>query len=218
MNPNAANALLKLLEEPPAQSVLLLVSHRPERLLPTLRSRCRRLTLRPLPDADVVAALAAAGVAEVDRPLLAHLAEGSPGRALALASQGAPALYRDVAGLMAGLPALDVPAVHALGDRAARAGAEDTLRLVLETVRGILERSIRRGRAGEAARGPLADPPAVARSAARRLDPWMEVWDKVARLERAAEPLRLDRKLVVIDLFTALADAAQRADRAGAAR
>lgn len=219
MNPNAANALLKLLEEPPAKAVLLLVSHRPERLLPTLRSRCRRLTLRPLPEADVMAALAAADVPEADRALLARLAEGSPGRALALAGQGGPALYREVAGLMADLPAVDVAAVHGLGDRAARGGAEDSFRLVLETVRGILERSIRRGRTGEGtAPAPLADPPAIARSAARRLDPWVEVWEKVARLERAAEPLRMDRKLVVIDVFTALADAARAADRTAAAR
>ena len=49
MNRNAANALLKILEEPPRRALLLLVSHSPGRLLPTIRSRCRRLPLTPLP-------------------------------------------------------------------------------------------------------------------------------------------------------------------------
>src|SRR5262249_28594002 len=48
LNPNGANALLKLLEEPPARALLLLVAHAPGRLLPTIRSRCRRLALGPL--------------------------------------------------------------------------------------------------------------------------------------------------------------------------
>ena len=58
LNPNAANALLKILEEPPRQSLFLLVSHAPARVLPTILSRCRRLTLRPLSTADVIAAAA----------------------------------------------------------------------------------------------------------------------------------------------------------------
>ena len=48
LNPNAANALLKVLEEPPRQSLFLLVSHAPARVLPTIQSRCRKLALRPL--------------------------------------------------------------------------------------------------------------------------------------------------------------------------
>ena len=52
MNDNAANALLKMLEEPPARAMLLLLSNTPGRLLPTIRSRCQRLDLRPLDDAD----------------------------------------------------------------------------------------------------------------------------------------------------------------------
>src|ERR1700730_13021738 len=58
LNPNAANALLKILEEPPQQSLFLLVSHAPARVLPTILSRCRKLALRPLAVVDVVAAAA----------------------------------------------------------------------------------------------------------------------------------------------------------------
>src|SRR5690606_11982852 len=52
-NPSSANALLKILEEPPAETLFLLVSHRPGGLLPTIRSRCHAVALRPLSDGDV---------------------------------------------------------------------------------------------------------------------------------------------------------------------
>ncbi|HYD73630.1 MAG TPA: DNA polymerase III subunit delta' [Candidatus Binatia bacterium] len=82
LNTNSANAILKTLEEPPARSVLLLVCHAPGAILPTIRSRCRRLALRPLSDAQVAAALG-----EKDDALVA-LAKGRPGRAIALKAQG----------------------------------------------------------------------------------------------------------------------------------
>jgi DNA polymerase-3 subunit delta' len=82
LNTNSANAILKTLEEPPPRSVLLLVCHAPGAILPTIRSRCRRLALRPLSDAQVAEALG-----EMDDALIA-LAKGRPGRAIALKAQG----------------------------------------------------------------------------------------------------------------------------------
>ena len=88
LEPAAANALLKMLEEPPPNSLFLLVSHVPGRLLPTIRSRCRRLQFQPLGDDAMTSVLARElpelGAAERDR--LIPLAEGSAGRALAFAS------------------------------------------------------------------------------------------------------------------------------------
>ncbi len=83
LNPNAANAILKTLEEPPARSVLLLVCHAPGAILPTIRSRCRRLALRPLPDAQVREA-----IGEGPDDTIVSLAKGRPGRAIALQAQG----------------------------------------------------------------------------------------------------------------------------------
>lgn len=82
LNRNAANAILKTLEEPPARSVLLLVCHAPGAILPTIRSRCRRLALRALSDDQVERALGAKDDAVV------ALAKGRPGRAIALKAQG----------------------------------------------------------------------------------------------------------------------------------
>jgi DNA polymerase-3 subunit delta' len=81
LNRNAANAILKTLEEPPARSILMLVCHAPGAILPTIRSRCRRLALRTLSDEQVRAASGA------DAGIVA-LAKGRPGRAIALKAQG----------------------------------------------------------------------------------------------------------------------------------
>lgn len=83
---SAANALLKMLEEPPAKCVFLLVSHVPGRLLPTIRSRCRKLDFQPLDDDVMASVLAGQGVDQSKIPTLIRQAGGSPGKALAYAA------------------------------------------------------------------------------------------------------------------------------------
>src|SRR5207253_9198577 len=107
LNPNAANALLKILEEPPQQSLFLLVSHAPARLLPTILSRCRKLPLRALASSDVVRAAAAATGTAADDPALAEAAraaDGSVARALTLMGGDALKLHQRTAALPAPLP------------------------------------------------------------------------------------------------------------------
>src|SRR5262249_42880354 len=98
MNRNAANALLKVLEEPPARAILLLVSQAPGRLLPTIRSRCRKLELPSLPGevVDQLLARQLPDLAEADRRLAAALSEGSIGRAATLAQADGVKLYREL--------------------------------------------------------------------------------------------------------------------------
>ncbi len=104
LNANAANALLKLLEEPPARAILLLVAHQPSRLLPTIRSRCRELRLAPLgPDAMARALEQALGHA-ADAAALAELAGGSAGEAVRVLAGGGLTLYAEIMTLMAQLP------------------------------------------------------------------------------------------------------------------
>jgi DNA polymerase III subunit delta' len=87
MNRNAANAILKILEEPPKRALFLLISHAPGKLLPTIRSRCLPLKLAPLDDSALGAALAHLGIEAADRDLLAA-ANGSVGEALKLVNYG----------------------------------------------------------------------------------------------------------------------------------
>lgn len=102
LNHNAANALLKILEEPPARSILLLVCHVPGKLLATVRSRCRMLRLKPPPRTDFSRILSAASpeIPSAEHDGLFVLAGASPGRALLLHEKHALALYREILAAM----------------------------------------------------------------------------------------------------------------------
>ncbi len=209
MNRHAANALLKVLEEPPSRALLLLVSHTPGQLLPTIRSRCRVLGLRPLAD-ETVATLAMqyrSDIAEEEAADLARLAGGSIGRALGLAEQGGLKLYADVMGLLSGLPTIDGVALHRMGDTVARAGADETFRTVVDLIRELLSRLIRHAAVNDLAAAPsgAASPQEQALftrlAPAASLDRWLQVWEKTSRLLARADSARLDRKQVLLNVF-----------------
>ncbi|MEM6745522.1 MAG: DNA polymerase III subunit delta', partial [Pseudomonadota bacterium] len=119
MNPQAANALLKLIEEPPTRALFLLVCHAPSRVLPTIRSRCRALPLSPLSPEDLAAAVAQADPSAQMSPALAALAEGSAGEALRLAASGGPDLYAQLAEILSQAPGSDRSRWHVWADAAA---------------------------------------------------------------------------------------------------
>ena len=215
MNRNAANALLKVLEEPPRQVLILMVSHNPGRLLPTIRSRCRKLPLRPLDEAEVAGILARArpDLTAEDVRTLVRLAEGSAGRAVDLAAQGGLDLYRELVGLVEGLPQLDVGALHALADRLGRAGAETAYHTLTGLLSWWLARLILSGGAGELGGRPGEIVPGEDAVMARLLgyrglDQWLGVWEKITGLFAQAESANLDRKQVVLNAFVTLGRAA----------
>ena len=122
MNGNAANAVLKVLEEPPKQALILLVAHNPARLLPTMRSRCRLWCSSPCrtqPLEDLLTRYAP-DVGADDLARLAALADGSIGQALVFAGNGGLEIYEAANELLAHLPKLDIRALHKLGDKLAR--------------------------------------------------------------------------------------------------
>lgn len=213
MNPNAANALLKVLEEPPKRALLLLISHAPARMLPTIRSRCRTLTLRPLaPEAlaEVVNRHLDAPLAEADRVLLAHLSRGSAGRALQLASQDGMGFYRELTQVFAGLPGLDAGALHRLAGRfGAAAGGEQTFAVMTELFGDAVE-SVIHLKSGDAKIPPGPAGEALARAAdCGRLDRWLGAWDKVTALFRDTAALNLDRRQAFLSACFHVQNAAQ---------
>lgn len=131
MNTSAANALLKVLEEPPSRAILLLISHQPARLLPTIRSRCRVLRLSPLAPEDLSAAVTQAGFAVEDGTALNEIAAGSAGEAVRLIAQDGAALYGKLVKLFASAPNMDRAAARALAESVTARGAEDRLTLTL---------------------------------------------------------------------------------------
>ena len=203
MNRSAANAILKLLEEPPARTTFLMVSHQPARLLPTIRSRCRTLRFGPLPDDALAEAVAQAGGAA--DPAAMALAEGSVGAALGLA-EGAQETYAALVALFARAP-MDRAAARRLADAHGGKGGADRLRPTLDALQRLMHRAARAGLLGpppEAAPGEAAtlarlaphDVAAralaalaqglsdrAAHAAAVNVDPAAIVWDQLAALD-----------------------------------
>src|SRR5215469_14583121 len=144
MNRNAANALLKILEEPPRRGLLLLVSHSSGRLLPTVRSRCRHFPLKTLPRPVVLRLLAQyrPELAGPEAEALAGLAEGSIGRAIELADACGLALYRSMLNILAQVPRVDIADLYAFADKLARPDAEEAYRANAELLSQFLARMV----------------------------------------------------------------------------
>jgi DNA polymerase-3 subunit delta' len=196
LNPNAANALLKILEEPPRQSLFLLVSQAPARMLPTILSRCRKLMLRPLATDDVIRAAAQAAGIAIDDPALseaAAAADGSVARALTLLGGDALKLAQRTAALLATLPRIDPRELHALGDAL---GGSDKVALAafIDSVdRWVADR--------------LRSDDAHANAELPRLARLAEVWEKINRTARDTADYNLERKPLVFSVFGLLAEA-----------
>ncbi len=149
MNPNAANALLKMLEEPPKRATLLLISHSPTQLLPTIRSRCRSLLLRELSPPDMAAALAQAGAdLPPDTGALSALSGGSVGNALRLLNMGGLEMYGELVALLGSLPRLDRQRALRLAEAAAQRNAAARFDLLLTLIDTLLARLARTGATG----------------------------------------------------------------------
>jgi DNA polymerase-3 subunit delta' len=205
MNPNAANALLKVLEEPPSQAAILLVSHAPARLLPTIRSRCAQLQLGALEPARVHDLLTRhlPDLDPADARTLAQLGEGSVGRAIELHRTGGLTLYREMVELLTGLPELDTGRLHGFADRLAAGNDPAAFRVGGELLAQWLARLIRAQARGETPADVVpGEGAAMARLASRAaLEDWLALWDKVTRLFGRAERSNLDRKQVALTAF-----------------
>ncbi|MBV9512224.1 MAG: DNA polymerase III subunit delta' [Caulobacteraceae bacterium] len=195
MNANAANALLKTLEEPPERGVLFLVSHAPGGLLPTIRSRCRRLRFEGWNEDDVAGFVAARAGANAEQAIrLARMAAGAPGKALELA--GRKALEADDAAhdLLSLLPELDRGALMVLAD--GFRGGEGMARFALlmerlaEQIRHMATRTVAEGGAPS--------------------ERWAGVWSRLADLPGEVEGLNLDRVDAFWSVVTDLRAAAGR--------
>jgi DNA polymerase-3 subunit delta' len=213
LNTNAANALLKSLEEPPPRALFLLVTSQPSGLLPTIRSRCRRLDLSPL-DAESLrraaeAALRGAGMKAppADRwAQLVRLADGSVRAALQLATGGIE-LNERVEQIFSRLPGIDWPTLHTLADAltgdAQQQRYEMFFTLLLDRLAGLV-------RAAASGRGSPADTALGARLMPPVRQPaWAELWQAILRDKADAEILNLDRKALIVRTFARIEAAAR---------
>lgn len=202
MNLNAANALLKALEEPPANATLLLVAHQPSKLLPTIRSRCRELRLHPLGPDDLDAALAQAGVS-AQPGMLAHLSGGSVGAAVSLAQGGGQEIYASLVELFEGVPRLDRQAALRLAESATGKANDARFSMILTLFDLFMARLARAGITGPG-------PEAVAGEAAllARLSPnaqaaraYAELGQRLGERARHGRAVNLDPAALVLDMI-----------------
>ncbi|HVN00560.1 MAG TPA: DNA polymerase III subunit delta' [Caulobacteraceae bacterium] len=178
LNANAANAVLKTLEEPPARGVLFLISHRPGALLPTIKSRCRRLVFAPPPSDEAARWVARAADVSIEA---AHgylrMARGAPGRALRLATANALEIDEAARRLVDRLPTIDPSAVQHMADSFRGPEGAQRFELVMDRIAAALHERL--ATAALEGRAPS--------------DRWAEAWQAFSDLPGEAEAINLDR-------------------------
>jgi DNA polymerase III subunit delta' len=189
MNNSSANALLKILEEPPERCLFLVLSHTPGRLLPTIRSRCRRLDMAPLSIEEIASGLrelaSDAVPGESDLQEIARTADGSLRSAITLLSGDGLAIAKGMRKLAENATHVDLAAVHALANLVAARGQSDNW----ESFQHIAQLWLH-----EQVRDQL-------RNGVGQANELVEVWDKTNKAIRDSDALNLDRKQVVLDFF-----------------
>ncbi|ACK49514.1 AAA ATPase [Methylocella silvestris BL2] len=203
LNASGANALLKLIEEPPPRCVFIIIAHRPGRVLATIRSRCRKLMLKPLQENEVARIVATLGPpwSQAPKPQLQDAiarTRGSLHGTLRLLSGRGLELDGKLRRMLGELPKVDWRATHALAEEVAPRDNADDYDALLAAVYDWLEARVRNG-AGDS----LVRPGALA--------PYAEVWEKVTEAAQQTEALNLDKRPFVLALFADLAAAARAA-------
>ncbi|MCA0043133.1 DNA polymerase III subunit delta' [Celeribacter litoreus] len=217
MNVSAANALLKTLEEPPKHAVLLLISHQPSRLLPTIRSRCRELRLGPLEPNDLARALEGAGFDAADHSAsLAELSAGSVGEALRLTNAGGLHAYQDLIALFATLPRLDRSRALTLAEACVGAANADRYTLTIDLIEQFLTRLARTG----AGRPPQVEAASDEVMLLNRLSPdgyaardWAILQQELTARAQHARAVNLDPAALILDMVFKINDTASRLSR-----
>ena len=211
MNASSENALLKILEEPHARSLLLLVSHAPGRLLPTIRSRCRRLDMPALAQ-EIVTSLLARQTPDLDtaqRHAVAGLAGGSIGRALELIAADGLELYGvmlETIGMRAGAG----EAIHALAERIGGFGsaAQASFRIFCELTLHLAAACARHAAGARVEPVMEREGEIIALAAAGSAGRWLAAWDRLRGLAAAADGINLDRRQTVLAALMTLREAA----------
>ncbi len=212
MNRNAANAILKELEEPPANTTFLLIAHQPSRLLPTIRSRCRTLRCAALNPADLSAAIEQAGLNSERTDALTTLSGGSAGDAIRLLSQDGLTLYAELVDLLSGLPNINRPALLKLADSCAGRNAETRFSMTLDLLDHLLSRAARAGLMGEPqTQGAPGEARLLARISPddRAARNWAQLQQDLSRRARHGRAVNLDPAALILDMVFAIEQTAQ---------
>jgi DNA polymerase-3 subunit delta' len=207
LNRAGQNALLKILEEPPPRTVLMLVSDRPGMLLPTIHSRCRLIRMNPLNEAAMTTLLKenAPTLDDKQRHAIIGLAEGSIGRALRLVENEGLPLYQEMVDLLGTLPDPNWQTIHSFADRLSGPAADSSYRLFVEFLPGWIARLVKSS-AGERPHDVLAAEPQIRERLAgmASLDRWIDACEAITQRMASTDAANLDRRLAVWSAFETL--------------
>jgi DNA polymerase-3 subunit delta' len=200
LNRSSANALLKLIEEPPERSLFLLIAHRPGQALPTIRSRCRKLALAPLSETEIAGAVRALGepwsaLPEEHVRAAAASAEGSVREALRLLDGDGVAFDAALRGMFQRLPQVDWLAVHSLADRLTGRDNESAFETFMSAVFRFLDRAVR----AKAEQG----------ASAASLFPYARAFERISEAARETEVFNFDKRGLILAIFADLEEAAR---------
>ncbi len=200
MNASAANALLKILEEPPRKSLFFVLSHATGRPLATIKSRCQQLPLQPLADHHIAEILGRFKIqaSDADRQKAIQLSQGSVRRTIQLLESSMMKDYGIFETLMsrsATGDGNDWSAAHKIAENLSRRGQEDAFHLFEDLVTGWIGDQVRKNQ----------------QSRPSELAGWADVWDKAIRSSKLADAFNLDKKQVILSLFGDLFERNRRA-------
>lgn len=212
MTNEAQNAILKVLEEPPAKTILLLVCHRPGMMIPTIRSRARVVHFQSL-SPEVFSTLlrrVEPGLRDSDLKTLYAITGGSAGQGVRLIEEGGLEVIYKVAGLLSQWPEWDWPQIHGLAENISKPGQEDSYKSFVDVFTWSVEALVRtRARQGELP--PPVDTPQMARMANHySFEQWLDICEKLKSHFAAADYSSLDKRQAILGAFT-IFDEAKRA-------
>ena len=196
LNRSAANALLKLIEEPPDRSVFFLICHQPGRLLPTIRSRCRKLMLNGLSATEIASAITALGepwsdYSQADIVAASARAEGSVREGLRLLDSDAMKFDQSIQRLFEKLPQIDWVGVHLLDDKISSRDNENAYETFMRALYRFIDQRIR-----DRSKNP---------SSLNNLYAHTQAWDEIRKLSMEAEVFNFDKKAMTVGIFQRLA-------------
>lgn len=210
LNRNSQNALLKILEEPPKKTVLILTTSQPGGFLPTIRSRCRLIPVNSLSEKTMATLLdkMAPGLDANQKLALSRLSEGSIGKALQLHQDGGLDLYRAMLGSIESLPEMEFENIYGLAEKVGKYGAERSYEICREILTGWCARLARIEARGQKVTDVLPGDAEIFQRLLGIYPPrhFLLAWEKIAQLFLQAEWHTLDKKQTVITAFMLLKD------------
>ena len=208
MNHNAANAILKSLEEPPKRTILILISHSHNLRMKTITSRCQRHSLHPLSLKDFSTVIFSFGeeLSQDDIDLLFYLSNGSPGIGSLILENDGIDLYKRVVELLIQAPTIDYPKIHLLADQLSTRGSEDkfelSMQLLLRWISSCIKSKFIPGLRTEIVKGEFSAAERII--SIKKIDEWVRLWEELNHKCSEINRLNLDRKQVLLSTFSAI--------------